>query len=539
MKRLGIFLALTAIVGSFIFVGWARAADLPVYLEKKTYLNGNETATFEPGQTVVVRVKINSNGNSLPNAKLNDYFASGSLSIENITDPGQCDAGSGPILAATFSTNESGVDGPFATWSGISFASGDGYLCYKYFLADNPADKNKLVQARTVLTEQFENLPEMVVASVDNYFIIRGFPYSESQVDPAQFSRSGSPFIEDELHGAQSTLRQVIDSSDTALTNTIGYIYKRGFGPQSRGGELYPLPVYMTNRDENIFYATDPFYLMYNPIYYLFGNIFSGGSYAGNKLGFNSGGSGITRQPYDRTQKLNAAASLYGYEFDQNSVLWWDRGSADKNKAMYDNIHDLISDPKPEMVCTLADSPAGRGSFQLSNIFLNSNNCANIAEQPTQNLWPDGRVWYLKTTSDITISSSSISGNGTVIIDYGGTEGKTVTIDTSIDSFRSGVMGLMVINGGKVNFAAGATGFKGVIFVPGKTSGTDPGGEISFEPNGQPLDIRGSLVADKITFNVRQKDSSTQYAARIYSDAKVLNTHLPGFRNIMAVVLGQ
>lgn len=64
-----------------------------------------------------------------------------------------------------------------------------------------------------------------------------------------------------------------------------------------------------------------------------------------------------------------------------------------------------------------------------------------------------------------------------------------------------------------------------------------PGGEIIFEKDGQPITVKGSLVADKITFNPRQKSSNTQYAAMIYSDAKVLYAALPGFETLVNVMI--
>lgn len=63
-----------------------------------------------------------------------------------------------------------------------------------------------------------------------------------------------------------------------------------------------------------------------------------------------------------------------------------------------------------------------------------------------------------------------------------------------------------------------------------------PGGEIIFAGNGEAIRIRGSLVADKIIFNVRKKNSQG-YAAMIYNDAKILYSALPGFETLTNVVV--
>jgi len=63
-----------------------------------------------------------------------------------------------------------------------------------------------------------------------------------------------------------------------------------------------------------------------------------------------------------------------------------------------------------------------------------------------------------------------------------------------------------------------------------------PGGEIIFAENGEAIRVRGSLVADKIVFNVRKK-SSQGYAAMIYNDSKVLYSALPGFETLTNVMV--
>lgn len=62
------------------------------------------------------------------------------------------------------------------------------------------------------------------------------------------------------------------------------------------------------------------------------------------------------------------------------------------------------------------------------------------------------------------------------------------------------------------------------------------GGEIIFEKDGKAITVKGSLVADKIVFNERQKNTQ-RYAARIYSDAKILYSSLLGFEILSNVLV--
>ena len=70
------------------------------------------------------------------------------------------------------------------------------------------------------------------------------------------------------------------------------------------------------------------------------------------------------------------------------------------------------------------------------------------------------------------------------------------------------------------------------MFVPGSSSG---GGQITFAEGGKPLKIRGSLVANVINFNARERDKNG-YSVSIYSDSRILNSRLPVFSSLMDVI---
>jgi len=62
-------------------------------------------------------------------------------------------------------------------------------------------------------------------------------------------------------------------------------------------------------------------------------------------------------------------------------------------------------------------------------------------------------------------------------------------------------------------------------------------GQIIFEEGGDPIKIRGSLVANTVVFAAREKGTQ-KYSARIFSDKGVLSSRLPGFSDIMSIISG-
>ena len=227
---------------------------------------------------------------------------------------------------------------------------------------------------------------------------------------------------------------------------------------------------------------------------------------------------------------------VYSYDFDRNSVVYWDRTNPDKNKAMNDNIKKLLGDqenhiPKADIVCEI-----NAGDLKAENLYLDNPDC-NIGASSSNSAWPNGRVWHVAADSDIEIIGN-IRSKGTLIVDFKGASG-TVRISTKSgesDSFRGdSSLGLMVINGGNVEFTKDAEKYNGIIFAPGSSSS---GGTVSFAEGGASIKIRGSIVADQINFHPRTKDSRG-YAVTIYTDAQILGSTLPGFENIMSVIIYQ
>jgi hypothetical protein len=178
------------------------------------------------------------------------------------------------------------------------------------------------------------------------------------------------------------------------------------------------------------------------------------------------------------------------------------------------------------------------------NLNLNNPNCQ--ITQSAQNTYPDGRIWYLSSdvvgASNIEINGT-IHGKGTIIIDYSqaGTAIPTVKISTSTGDFPdqdNSSLGLIVINGGQVEFGENCQLFKGIVFVPGSKTNPDTGsmvfagGDSAFK-----MKIFGSIVADKINFASRGKASgSALYSVAIYSDSQILNSPPPGFREVREIV---
>jgi len=448
---------------------------------KRAFLRGTdenpikaETATYEPGDTVVVRVKIDPMELSDLNLVVRDYRPT-AFNVKPITTAAGC--GLNPtdnLLSSTFSANE---DKSYSQWNDVR-PSGISYLCYQYEIDNTKQPKNHLVQARVLVYDQ-DNFDtnqayNQVLSNFSAYLMVRGFAFTNSDSYAADHSTgldTSAVFpIDDILSFARTVAMYTASSGETSnLSYSAGYVYKRGLGQRSRGGELYSLPVQMKS-DSGEVIAADQSYVLYNPAFYLFGNIFSANSISSN-LDFSSRSEAISNQSYssDFTSKLNSEASLYNYYFDQNSVFYWqnDPSSSDyqyKNKELTQSINKLTATSnRPAVVCDLSN----QGALSSGNqVYLNNKDC-NI-NAASDNSWPNGRVWYLKPTGDITIGAT-LHGQGTIIIDYQNLSSGTVGVSTKIDDFPDGTkLGLIVINGGKVLFTKDCQKFNGVIFAPGR-----------------------------------------------------------------------
>ena len=539
------YFALVAVLTLLILGGstqWSQAQSSGqgqisnVVLEKRMYKYANdarkEISTFEPGDRVVVTIRVNTNGQENLQGTLTDLRDKNT----ELPPPNNITAGtdktkicgldsSYKMLSGTFSAND-GTDN--SVWNNISLPLGDNYVCYTYWIKSNAAAKNIVSQASAILREKDTNL---ILGGSSNMMMVRGYPFVNSETNQLDKEKPLvlSP-IEDIL-SFSSTIAVDDSQSGSAKSSasSISYIYKRGLGAKSRGGMLLSLPVKMTdNTNHDLAYGS--FYLLYNPAFYLFGNVFSGNSPIGSSLDLGSRSNATARNTFDRSNKLNSEASLYSYDFDEDSIIFWDK--ANKNEAMKKSINDLISIPQPAIVCP--DGKLTAGALSGGNLYLDNPNCDPTTATFDQ-VWPNGRVWYMKANSDIEIKAA-IKKKGTIIID---SNNHTVKISTKSGSFSSdgSQLGLIVINGGNVQFTTTAQAYNGIIFAPGnQDSCTD--GNINFDKDGSPIKIKGSIVASCINFQSRSKENG-KYAVTIYSDARLLNSVLPGFENIMPVIYGK
>lgn len=507
------------------------------------------TSTFVPGDTAVARVAITPKTAGIGATALADYRPE-AYEINNVTNSDArkitlCGLkASDKIYPASFSGNSGEIGSSYSSWSDIGVAKDETYyFCYTYKIGVNDQAKNILSQSRAVLSASGG---AEILSSSNNFMLIKGSDYLASDSSPKEYDLDGPTGkkypIDDQL--SPSFVSYSIESGGIQQTNPF-YVYKRGFAGRSRGGNLLSLPAVVKSSGQEI--AFDQFYLLYNPAFYLFGNIFSGESYAGNAMDFNSRFSAISNQEYAVGNKLNSKDALYNYYFDENSVIAWgnsDNGGDDKykNSAMKTALDSYTKTPAPEDECAVQSSKFGSaGGF----VNLQLSNCNGInTNSSTDQSWPNGRMWYANVSSsgiqnvDIGKSGSTtkVYGRGTIFVNFNnGRTDNTVTIN-NLDFTASGAkMGIVVI-GGDVVFSKYARSFKGIIFNP-KAEGASSGGKISFTKDGRMLKIYGSLVADEIELNPRSRESA-EYGIMIYNDAALMNQPLPGFEGINSVATG-
>ncbi len=514
-----------------------------VILEKKTFLAEGAgslkyTATIEPGNDVVARIKIKS-ANAISGASLTDIRPNTGLS--GVSQIGKAECGLGNL--DNLSQQNFSIDSQNnVSWKKIDLAAGaETYFCYKFKL-DYTKDKNELIQARAILSapSTSNNNENSILATSNNYYLMKGLAYLASDSTTKEFDSATSPLYEinDELNPSNSAYVNETNSGKSVPF----YVYERGFGSHSRGGNLLNLPVTVSSGGEDI--AFDQSYLLYNPAFYLFGNIFSGSNYAGNALDFNSRFGSISNKSADDTNKQNGESALYGYYFDKESVVYWGdsaSGGSDeyKNKIMADNISKYTATATPDIECKLSDA----NKLKTSPLNFQTNDCANLGSMADKgDSWPNGRVWYLSTeTNTINLgptngSAANVYGRGTLIVDFKN-EGANKVIINNLSFVDQAKLGLIVL-GGDVEFSRSATSFKGIIFNPSNSSrNTYSGGKVTFISEGEPLKIYGSIVAEEIAFNKRKKSGS--YGIAIYSDAKLMNQPLPAFEGINSVLTGK
>ena len=543
----------TTPVLSSLSVEYENDSKVRVILEKRVYKcepssdsdacqNANaqgqaeEEPTFEPGDIAGVSIKINSAEQGDVSFNLRDYLPNEAVLPVEVSDVADRSKFCHLSPADPIITGAS-VDSGKISWENKVATTSDQYVCYRFGVGEAPGDnknKNNFEQINAIAYRSDIGY-EKILGSSNSYMMIRGYPFIQSQEDPNRLDANRPfqlPIIEDELGFA---LSKIILSNPTQISNSSpSYVYIRGAGQKSRGGTLVSLPVKITDLTGNNLFFQDQFYLLYNPIFYLFGNMFSGSSPSSTAFDFGHGSSSVSTGDFGN-EKLNTASSLYNYYFDTQSVLFWDRDNRDKNKAMEENIVRIVGEEgsRPDNFCELGDAGALRGE----TVYLNNRNCS-IGSPDDTDIWPNGRVWYLRASSDVEISSTIAKG-GTIVIDYGGsTPDHTVRIKNMQESdFKNNsFLGLIVINGGNVEFSTDTTFFRGIVFNPGRSEGG--GGRVIFAKDGRSLTVRGSVIADEIDFNKRAKDDN-RYAVSVYADSALINARIPGFERLMDIVVGK
>lgn len=542
-----------------------------VFIDKRVYkktsdTESKESATFTNGDLAYISIRVNAQTEGEAQiSKLTDAIPAEAKTISMVTNKSErekfCQI---PQSAATLTQDSPETSNQTNIWRGLSVSKDNKFICYKYFIDggqnDNTKPSNNSVQIRTTAYGATVSNTDKLIGSSNNYMMIKYEPYIQSDEGAnVEYQQKNDPNnrylpMEDELSFSFTGSSYNFSGKTVDLSGINTYLYKRGIGARSRGGDLMALPVTLTDSKEENILAADNFYLLYNPAFYLFGNIFSGDNFAGKVFDFGSKNSATTRNLYSADDKQNTSSTAYEYEFDKGSVVYWDETQLDKNKRITDLISKYIPAPGKEIPPVVCEIQYSQFSDNPNSINLTNNDCIlkNI-QDPSKQLWPEGRVWYHKVQPDhqvISIGANEydrpVKGNGTMVFDFSDAPDGTVLIKKLKFEEQNGSaskMGVIAINGGRVIFNEKATVFNGIVFAPGKTpSSAEDKGTIAFQggSNAQAITIRGSLVSDKIEFNPRLKNGlgiKSRFSISIYNDASVLNAHLPIFDGIMDVVV--
>ncbi|OQA52623.1 MAG: hypothetical protein BWY43_00412 [candidate division WS2 bacterium ADurb.Bin280] len=519
----------------------ASATTTRALVEKRFWKNSTQTNTFSPGDTVYVSIAISAPEGLIQKVSIVDALPAeavpSSVTRVSSVESSLCGINSpATIYNSNFSFDNLKFEATFSSSGGIEVVSQPKYFCYKFELDANQEAKNVVREAGVIVYDVSRD--GIIFGGENNYMLIVGAPWGDSTASPGTTSPQDSTGthssvgskIEDKL--VKASVRMYGASSSIDLEKYPSFLYLTSTGKGTRGGYLSQSPVKITDKSGSVVLGSANSYIFYNPLYYIFGNVFSGNSNLTRTFDFSSRNSAISINSDDNS-KLSSEASLYGYIFDKNSLIYWDKTNRDKNIQMEQNISRYISDPKMEVVCTIYSGEFDHGG----NFNLHSKNCAGANSSPTseeKSLYPAGRVWYYKLQSgdspDFELKRK-FKGKGTLIVDFEKHPGGKITISKEIDA----TLGLIVINGGNVVFDDSATKYNGIIFVPGDNSSSVNGGKIIFEADGEPVMIKGSLVANEIVFNKRRKGSNG-YAVEIYSDAKILLSLLQGFETFSSIV---
>jgi hypothetical protein len=507
-----------------------------IFIEKKTFIvstdgkSSQASASYYPGDQAVVRIRLRANFEKIEGISIRDSRPE-AIGISNIINASSeksqlCGlSASDQIIGA--SGFDSNADGANSSWNNLNIEKNqDYYLCYKYQINSSQEPKNLLRQVQVDAISKKDGGVESTIASSNNYILIKGTNYIDSQSATKALDNVKTPTVarnDDILSPSNISVTSSGNSGDVYLKSAPFYLFRRGLGENSRGGTLLSLPVTVEDYSGSQL-ATNSAYMLYNPAYYVFGDVFSGSNYSGNSLDYGSRSLSISKNTATTSDKQNANSSQYDYDFDKSSVIYWDSGNEYKNKQMTDNINKYTStSSRPGIVCELSNTGALKSALNLNN-----KDCSlNMTD--TSNVYPDGRVWYLKSNSGtIDIgkpdgSSTNVNGRGTIIIDT-----DSLVRINGLNFGSQASLGLVVIGGGRVEFSKYASFYRGVIFNP---SSSESGGKISFETGegAKAIRIYGSLVADTIEFSPRSRTAADDYSIMIYSDSKTLNQPLPVF----------
>lgn len=471
MKKWIILLQAAVLVsaGFFFVSGSAKANASKVLIEKRYWSDDAAVAepryTFGPGDTVIASISVASVDGATNEVNIVDVLPSKGISAQRLSDVTKCHTPS--VENVGFSgTNE-------LTWSDISVSQSAKYFCYKFQIDTSIDARNYAEQVGIKVVDKDLGT---VVGTENNYLLLVGALWGNSMgttVAPQVVETPGAdgkiPSIDTKIDDTllkDSTSIRTKDNVDASKYSS--FLYKTATGKSSRGGYLNSYPVKITNKSGSVVYGAENFYLFYNPLYYLFGNVFSGDSSTTRAFDFGSRGSTIARKDGD-TNKLNSEATLYNYDFDANSLVHWDSSNPDKNKQMYENIKKYISEPRPGVVCELLAETV----FTAANFYLKNDSCNSGISPVNQNLYPNGRVWYFKpdraTSGDTIDFDTTFRGKGTVIIDFESyRSGNVPVVNIKKNLPDDSYLGLIVINGGNVLLTNNLEKFNGIIFVPGR-----------------------------------------------------------------------
>lgn len=473
MKRglLVLQIALLIVAGALAFDAGSVKADANKVLVEKRYWkesDDKETYTFGPGDTVIASISVSTIDDVSNDVVLIDTLPNNAvppLPSDNIRDRAKCHVPLVQPINFELSSQE-------LRWDGVVATQAPKYFCYRFRVDTNIEAKNYAEQVPVRVEDQGLGI---TIGSENNYLMIVGAPWGNSMGTPPVVETPGvngvipsiDTAIEDKLLKQSVLLKNKSDINQGKFPN---FFYKTASGKSSRGGYFNSYPVKMTDKNGTKIYGEESFYLLYNPLYYLFGNVFSGGSSTTRAFDFNSRGSTIARSD-GNTKKLNSEATLYNYDFDPESLIYWDRTNLDKNAQMYENIKKYISDPKPEIVCDFASLGLTKSVLASGNFSLGDTRCNPRGSVSANSLFPNGRVWYYRASQDdSTISlDATFRNKGTLIIDFQDYQvGDVPVVSIKKNSRDDSYLGLIVINGGNVVLDRNLEKFNGIIFVPGR-----------------------------------------------------------------------